>query len=99
MGDVRRPQYMPASGLVGLLLSLSLLPASSSAALGQEPPPEKPVTGKPETVAPTETAEAAPGPDPEKRVRLAEERKRISAAAAAFGTDPTAIDGYYQLTY
>lgn len=30
---------------------------------------------------------------------LDEERKRISAAAAAAGTDPTAIIGYYQLGY
>jgi hypothetical protein len=39
------------------------------------------------------------GATPEERERLAEERKRLSAAAAAFGTDPTAIVGYYQLGY
>ncbi len=39
------------------------------------------------------------GATPEEQARLAEERKRISAAAAAFGTDPTAIIGYYQLQY
>lgn len=39
------------------------------------------------------------GATPEERARLAEERKRISAAAAAFGTDPTAIVGYYQAGY
>ncbi len=39
------------------------------------------------------------GATPEERARLEEERKRISAAAAAFGTDPTAIVGYYQATY
>lgn len=36
---------------------------------------------------------------PEQRVRLAEERKRIAAGAAAAGTDPTAIVGFHQLNY
>lgn len=36
---------------------------------------------------------------PEERARLAEERKRLSAEAKAFGTDPSAIVGYYQLNY
>lgn len=39
------------------------------------------------------------GATPEERDRLEEERKRLSAAAAAFGTDPTAIVGFYQLEY
>ncbi|MDF0673616.1 MAG: hypothetical protein P0120_04640 [Nitrospira sp.] len=39
------------------------------------------------------------GATPEERTRLAEERKRISAAAAATGNDPTAIVGYYQAGY
>jgi len=39
------------------------------------------------------------GATPEERARLEEERKRLSAAAAGFGTDPTAIIGYYQLEY
>jgi len=39
------------------------------------------------------------GATPEERARLEEERKRISAAAAAFGTDPTAIVGYHQVSY
>jgi len=39
------------------------------------------------------------GATPEERARLDEERKRLSAAAARFGTDPTAIVGYYQLAY
>ena len=39
------------------------------------------------------------GATPEESARLAKERQRISAAAAAFGTDPTAIVGYYQLGY
>lgn len=39
------------------------------------------------------------GATPEERARLQEERKRLLAAAAAFGTDPTAIIGYHQLAY
>lgn len=39
------------------------------------------------------------GANPEEHARLVEERKRISAAAKSFGTDPTAINGYYELTY
>jgi hypothetical protein len=39
------------------------------------------------------------GANPEEHARLEEERKRLSAAAKAFGTDPTAINGYYELTY
>src|SRR5262249_45761677 len=39
------------------------------------------------------------GATPEESARLDAERKRLSAAAAAFGTDPTAIIGYYQLAY
>src|SRR5574342_1204827 len=37
------------------------------------------------------------GATPEEHERLQEEKKRISAAAKAFGTDPTAINRYYQL--
>ncbi|NWF74452.1 MAG: hypothetical protein HXY51_15625 [Nitrospirae bacterium] len=39
------------------------------------------------------------GATPEEHERLQAERKRLSAAAKAFGTDPTAINGYYQLEY
>jgi len=39
------------------------------------------------------------GATPEEHERLQAERKRISAAAKSFGTDPTAIVGYYELTY
>ena len=39
------------------------------------------------------------GATPEERARLEEERKRLSAEAAAFGVDPTAIIGYYQFLY
>ena len=39
------------------------------------------------------------GSTPEERARLAEERKRLSADAKRFGTDPTAIVGFYQLSY
>jgi hypothetical protein len=39
------------------------------------------------------------GATPEEHARLEKERIRISAAAKAFGTDPTAINGYYELNY
>lgn len=39
------------------------------------------------------------GATPEEHERLQAERKRISAAAKSFGTDPTAINGYYELSY
>jgi hypothetical protein len=39
------------------------------------------------------------GATPEEHERLQAERKRISAAAKSFGTDPTAINGYYELNY
>jgi hypothetical protein len=39
------------------------------------------------------------GDTPEERARLDAERKRLSEEAASFGTDPTAIIGYYQLQY
>jgi hypothetical protein len=61
-----------------------------------------------ETVAQTPAKPAAPkarhrasllsAATPEERERLTEERKRLSAAAAT-GTDPTAIIGFYQLAY
>jgi len=39
------------------------------------------------------------GANAEEHARLEKERIRISAAAKAFGTDPTAINGYYELNY
>ncbi len=39
------------------------------------------------------------GATPEEQARLEAEKQRLSSAAAAFGTDPTAIVGYHQLTY
>jgi hypothetical protein len=62
-----------------------------------EAPPEKP----PEpTNGPLRRLESRVlGATPEERARLEEERKRLSEAASVFGTDPTAIIGYYQLTY
>ena len=39
------------------------------------------------------------GATPEEQARLAEERRRISETAASFGTDPTAIIGFYQAGY
>lgn len=91
---------------LGLLLFVSLVPAYASAAdlastTGSQAQDEKG----------TESEEEKPegklrrlealirGATPEERARLEEERRRLSAAAAGFGTDPTAIIGYYQLEY
>ena len=57
-------------------------------------PDEKPAEGK---RRPLQTL--LQGATPEEQARLDAERKRISAAAKAFGTDPTAINGYYELNY
>ena len=43
--------------------------------------------------------ESLQGPTSEKHVSPEEERRRLSEAAAGFGTDPTAIIGYYQVMY
>lgn len=89
-----------------LLLFVSLVPADSSAA-DSAPTTE----AQPQDDKGTESEEEKPerklrrleelirGATPEERARLEEERRRLSAAAAGFGTDPTAIIGYYQLEY
>mgnify|MGYP003578692094 FL=1 len=43
--------------------------------------------------------ESLQGPTSATPASLDEERKRLSESAAAFGTDPTAIIGYYQVMY
>ncbi|MGH7252105.1 MAG: hypothetical protein ACREIK_09680, partial [Nitrospiraceae bacterium] len=88
--------------LMGLLIILGLALAPAGAWPADEPPPKDPVTD-----SPSEPSEGKRRPlqslllgaTPEERERLAEERKRLSAAAASFGTDPTAIIGFYQLGY
>jgi len=68
------------------------------------------LSGQSDSAAPEKPQEPAKGPlgriearfygaTPEEHARLEEERKRLSAAASRFGTDPTAINGYYELTY
>jgi len=91
---------------VALFLWLGLLPPEILAA---ETPPA--AEAQPQDGKGAESAEEKPehklrrlealmvGATPEERARLEEERKRLSAAAAGFGTDPTAIVGYYQLVY
>lgn len=95
-----------------LLVALSLLPAALPAALGQEPPSEKPATGGPKTGAPTEPDDPPTAPDEETRKRRLfkrlgpqaltpeerEEAERLSKIAAATGNDPTAIVGRFQLS-
>ena len=91
---------------LGLLLFIGLVPADVS---GADPASTTELQTQDEKG--TESEEDKPegklrrlesfleGATPEERARLAEERKRLSEAASAFGTDPSAIIGYYQLTY
>src|SRR5437867_2808989 len=107
------PMQQRATVLAWLLVALSLLPVSFPAAFGQEPPSEKPATGKPETAATAEPEEPAAAPDEETRKRRLlkrlgpqqltpeeqEEAERLSKIAAAQGTDPTAVVGRFQTLY
>ncbi len=89
--------------LVGLLMILSLAPALAGDVWAAEETSRE-GAGK-ESSSESEERERHPlrarllGATPEERERLEAERKRLSAAAAAFGTDPTAIIGFYQFTY
>jgi hypothetical protein len=91
---------------LGLILFVSLVPTDVSAA-----DPALTTESQTQDDKDTESEEEKPegklrrleslirGPTPEERARLEEERRRLSEAASLFGTDPTAIIGYYQLTY
>src|SRR5207249_2133889 len=88
--------------MLGLLVILAITLAPVASWSADEAAPKGPPS---ESASEPQESERRPlrellyGATPEERERLAEERKRLSAAAAAFGTDPTAIIGYYQLTY
>jgi hypothetical protein len=111
--DLRRNRepFQPSTSIlmtvsVALLLALSLLLAEISAAQTapspEEKAPDEPVAEsekKPQEGVLGRMESRFYGATPEERARLEEERKRLSAAAARFGTDPTAINGYYQLEY
>jgi len=89
-------------GLLGLfvILVVTLAPAASWPA--DEPPSKEPAKDSSPGLLESERRrlqERLYGATPEEQAQLTEERKRISAAAASFGTDPTAIVGYYELTY
>ena len=88
---------------IGLLTVLGVYGAAGYAAGAAEKSagrPREPAAGSLEEPAERRRLPSLlSGATPEERTRLAEERKRISAAAAAAGTDPTAIIGYYQLSY
>jgi hypothetical protein len=75
-----------------IILIATLAPAVSWPA--DEPPQEEPSKSVRERLR-----ERIYGATPEERERLAEERRRLSEAAKSFGTDPTAIIGFYQLLY
>ena len=99
------------AGSVGLLVVLSLLLPVEVAATEAGPITKAQAQDDPGTEPAKEPPEPSKGPlrqrleerlygaTPEERAQLSEERKRISEAAAAFGTDPTAIIGYYQAGY
>lgn len=88
---------LSAVGFGGSSISIAVEQSSGRAEEPVERPPEK----QPEPPrGPLRRLESRVlGATPEERERLEEERKRLSAEAKAFGTDPTAINGYYELTY
>ena len=81
--------------LPGLLVMLVITLAPVASWPADEPPPREPSSSE---SVPGELEELIYG-KPEERERMAEEQKRLSEAAKSFGTDPTAIIGYYELTY
>ena len=93
--------------LLGIFCAVSLGTGSLSLAGEKSDGP----ADEPATQSPEQQREPAKGPlrrrlqerlqgaTPEEHARLDADRKRLSAAAAAFGTDPTAVIGYYQLAY
>jgi hypothetical protein len=85
---------------VGLGTGSISIAAETSSGRADEPV-EAPAEKQPESAGgPLQRLESRfYGATPEEQARLEEERKRLSAAAAGFGTDPTAINGYYQLEY
>jgi hypothetical protein len=86
--------------LLGLLVVLAVTLAPVAAWPADEAPSKEPAKDSSPGLLERERLESRfYGATPEERARLEEERKRISAAAASFGTDPTAIIGYYELTY
>lgn len=94
---------MSAGFLLIALVTLSLTAAeggtSPAAAAGSEISEEAKPDAKPAEAKHRPLQTLLQGATPEEHERLQEERKRISAAAKAFGTDPTAINGYYELSY
>jgi hypothetical protein len=89
-------------------LFMALVTLSLAVAGGMTTPASAAVSERSEEATPDATPEEGKrrplqtllqGATPEEHERLQAERKRISAAAKAFGTDPTAINGYYELNY
>ena len=85
---------------VGLGAGSISIAAEQSSGRAEEPV-ETPLEKKPEPAGgPLRRLESRLlGATPEESARLEEERTRLSAEAKVFGTDPTAINGYYELTY
>jgi hypothetical protein len=103
---VRTGKGSRAAVRLALLVMLSTLPAE---ALAGDPAVTPDTKSREEPAAESAEGPSEPGrpslrdkllgATPEERARLEAERVRISAAAASFGTDPTAIIGYYELAY
>lgn len=94
---------MSLSFLLNALVTLSLVMAAGTtvpaAAAVSESSKEATPDGTPAEAKRRPLQTLLQGATPEEHARLQEERVRISAAAKKFGTDPTAIVGYYELTY
>ncbi len=88
------------STIIVSTLSLVIF-AAGSALAAAEASPDKAVAESPSEPAQGDRRllPSLMGATPEERARLTEERQRLSATAAANGTDPTAIVGYNQLAY
>jgi hypothetical protein len=90
--------------IVGLGTGSFSIAAEKSAGPADEPAAESPEQQREPAKGPLRRLgerleDRLQGATPEEHARLDAERKRLSAAAKAFGTDPTAINGYYQLEY
>ncbi len=94
---------MGAGFLFIALVTLSLVMAAGAtapaSAAGAERSEEAKPDAKPAEAKRRPLQTLLQGATSEEHARLEEERIRISAAAKRFGTDPTAINGYYELNY
>ncbi len=103
------PPWIPNSLSCRVLLALALFctagigasPLSFAAEESDQPTGKSVATSPQKEPEPTQRPleRLIMGATPEEHARLEAERERLSAAAAKFGTDPTAVIGFNQLTY